>query len=215
METAEETKNLIRGIIDSYEMRVETVGTLMRQTIKLLKNFQRQQEEMAEELKNILAKTEFLRKKDFDKIMEEIWRKRGEREKKVHKTLESFLREEREMIDELRKLLSSGKPMRIADFMVLKQRILNRQREREKKVSQILKSFHLEQEELSTALRRLLLKGERVKIKDLKDVIRGLRAHRVHKQSSIGRVLEELEVVDSEVDIAWQRVMMSPRKNII
>jgi len=215
METAEETKNLIRGIIDSYEMRVETVGALMRQTIKLLKNFQRQQEEMAEELKNILAKTEFLRKKDFDKIMEEIWRKRGEREKKVHKTLESFLREEREMIDELKRFLSSGKPMRIDDFMVLKERILNRQREREKKVSQILKSFHLEQEELSTALRRLLLKGERVKIRDLKDVIRGLRAHRIHKQSSVGRVLEELEVVDSEVDTAWQRVMMSAKKNRI
>jgi len=215
METAEETKNLIRGIIDSYEMRVKTVGTLMRQTIKLLKNFQRQQEEMAEELKNVLAKTEFLRKKDFDKMVEEIWRKRGERKKNVHKTLESFLREEREMIDELRKLLDPGEPMRIADFMVLKERILNRQREREKKVSQTLKSFHLEQEELSTALRRLLLKGERVKIRDLKDVIRGLRAHRIHKESSIGRVLEELEVVDSEVDTAWQRVMMSPRKNRI
>jgi len=215
METAEETKNLIRAIIDSYEMRVETVGTLMRQTIKLLKNFQRQQEEMAEELRDILAKTEFLRKKDFDKIIEEIWRKRGEREKKVHETLESFLREEREMIDELRKLLSSGKPVRIDDFMVLKERILNRQREREKKVSQRLKSFHLEQEELSIALRRLLLKGERVKIRDLKDVIRGLRAHRVHKESSIGRVLEELEVVDSEVDTAWYRVMMSARKNRI
>jgi len=215
METAEETKNLIRGIIDSYEMRVKTVGTLMRQTIKLLKNFQRQQEEMAEELKNVLAKTEFLRKKDFDKMVEEIWRKRGERKKNVHKTLESFLREEREMIDELRKLLDPGEPMRIADFMVLKERILNRQREREKKVSQILKSFHLEQEELSTALRRLLLKGERVKIRDLKDVIRGLRAHRIHKESSIGRVLEELEVVDSEVDTAWQRVMMSSRKNRI
>ena len=215
MDKVEEKKDLIGEIIDSYEMRTKTIGTLMRQTIRLLKDYQRQQEEMAQELRDGLAKTEFLRKKDFDNIMEAIWRKRSEREKKAHQVLESFLREEKEMIDDLRESVDSGKLVKIEDFMVLKERILNRQREREKKVSQILKSFHLEQEELSTALRRLLLKGERVKIRDLKDVIRGLRAHRIHKQSSIGRVLEELEVVDSEVDAAWQKVMMSTKKNRI
>ena len=215
MDKVKEKKDLTGEVIDSYEMRVETVSSLMRQTVQVLKNFQPQQEEMAEELKNILAKTEFLRKKDFDKMMEEIWGKRGEREKKLHKTLEDFLRDEREMIDELRKLLGSGEPMKMDDFTVFKERILDRQREREKKVSQILKSFHLEQEELRTALRRLLLKGDRVKIKDLKELIRGFRAHRIHKQSSIGRALEELEMVDREVDTAWQRVMMSAMRNRI
>lgn len=215
MDTVEEAKIFTKGIIDSYETRVKTVSALMRQTIQVLKDYQQQQKEMAGELRDILAKTEFLRKKDFDKMMEETWRKRDEKEKEVHEMLESFLREEKVMIDELGKLLGSGELMRTDDFMVLKERILNRQREREKEVNQMLKSFHLEQEELSTALRRLLLKGERVKIRDLKDVIRGLRAHRMHKQSSIGRVLEELEVVDSEVDTAWQRVIMGTKKNRI
>ena len=148
MDKVEAKKDLTGEIIDSYEMRAKTIGTLMRQSIQVLKDYQRQQEEMAGELKNILAKTEFLRKKDFDKMMEEIWRKRDEREKKVHKTLEDFLREEKEMIDELRKFLDLGELMRIDDFVVLKERILNRQRKREKEVSEILKSFHLEQEEV-------------------------------------------------------------------
>ena len=215
MDKVEAKKDLTGEIIDSYEMRAKTIGTLMRQSIQVLKDYQRQQEEMAGELKNILAKTEFLRKKDFDKMMEEIWRKRDEREKKVHKTLEDFLREEKEMIDELRKFLDLGELMRIDDFVVLKERILNRQRKREKEVSEILKSFHLEQEERSTALRRLLLKGKRVKIKHFKNMIKGLQTHRIHKESNIGRVLEELEMVDREVDTAWQRVMMSTKKNRI
>lgn len=213
MERVKETKSLTRGIreiLDSYEKRVDSVGALMRQAIEIVKNSQRQQEEKAGELRNILAKTECLRKKDFDRMMEEMWGQRRKREKEIHHTLESFLRKEKEIIDELRrKLVEAGRPMKMDDFTVLKERILNRQREGEKKISAILKSFHLEQEELGTALRKLLSKGERVKIKDLKDMIRGLRAHRIYKESSIGRVLRELEMVDREVDTAWERVMMS------
>jgi len=213
MESAEETRGAIRGIIDSYEMRVKTVSDLMGQTIQVLKNFQRQQEEMAEELRNVLAKTECLRKKDFDRMMEEMWGQRRKREKEIHDTLESFLKEEKEMIDELRGLVNSEEVAKVEDFIVLKERILNHQREREKKVSEILKSFHIEQEELSTALKRLLLKGKRVKIKHFKNMVKGVQAHRIHKESSIGKALEELEMVDREVDTAWQRVMMSARKN--
>lgn len=213
MEIVDHTKSLTRGvreILDSYEKRVESVGALMRQAIEVVKNSQRQQEEKAGELRNILAKTESLRKKDFDRMMEGMWGQRWKREKEIHHTLESFLREEKEIIDELsKKLVEAGRPMKMDDFTVLKERILNRQREREKKIGAILKSFHLEQEELSTALRKLLSKGERVKIRDLKDMIRGLRAHRIYKESSIGKVLQELEMVDREVDTAWEMVMMS------
>jgi len=212
MESLEETKGPIRGIIDSYEMRVKTVSALMSQTIKVLKNSQQQQEKMAEELRNILAKTEYLRKKDFDGIMEEMWGQRRKREKEIHHTLEIFMIEEKEMIDELRKLVNSEELVRIEDFIVLKERILNHQRERERKVSKALKSFHLEQEELSAALKKLLIKGERVRIKHFKNMVKGLQAHRTHKESSIGRTLEELEMVDREVDTAWQRVMMNTRK---
>jgi len=207
------TKDVIKAIIDSYETRVETVSALMRQTIQVLKNFQLQQEEMAEELKSILANNEFLRKKDFDRMMEKTWKKREEREKEVHKTLEIFIGEEKGMIDELRRFLNSGELLKLDDFMVLKERILNRQREREKRVSEILKSFHLEQEELSTALRRLLLKGEGVRIKHVKSMLKGLQAHRIYKESSIRKALEELEIVDKEVDTAWQKVTMSSIKN--
>ena len=213
MEIVDHTKSVTRGvreILDSYAKRVESVGALMRQAIEVVKNSQQQQEEKAGELRNILSKTESLRKKDFDRMMEEMWGQRWKREKEIHDTLESFLSEEKEIIDELKKkLVEAGRPMKMDDFTVLKERILNRQREREKKISAILKSFHLEQEELSTALRKLLSKGERIKIKDLKDMIRGLRAHRIYKESSIGKVLQELEMVDREVDTAWEMVMMS------
>lgn len=217
MERIDRTRSLTRGIreiLDSYEKRVGSVGALMRQAIEAVKNSQRQQEEIAGELRNILAKSESLRKKDFDRMMEEMWGPRRKREKEIDDTLKSFLGEEKEVIDELRKkLVEAGRPIKMDDFMVFKEPILNRQREREKKVNAILKSFCLEQEELNTVLRRLLSKGERVKIKDLKDMIRGLQAHQIYKESSIGKVLQELEMVDREVDTVWQKVMMISQKN--
>jgi len=212
MVSLEETKGPIRGIIDSYEMRVKTVSGLMSQTIQVLKNYQQQQEKMTQELKNILAKTESLRKRDFDKIMEEMWGQRRKREKEIHQTLEIFLIEEKEMIDELRKLVNSEEVVKVKDFIVLKERILNHQRQREKRVSEILRSFHLEQEELSIVLKKLLLKGKRVKIKQFKNMVKGLQAHRIHKESGLGKALDELEMVDREVNTAWHRVMMSTRK---
>jgi len=213
MVSLEETKGPIKGIINSYEMRVKAVSALMSQTIQVLKTSQRQQEKMTQELRNILAKTECLRKRDFDKMMEEMWGQRRKREKEIHRMLEIFLIEEKEMVDELRKLVNSEEVVEVKDFMVLKERILGHQREREREVSKTLKSFHLEQEELSTALKKLLLKGGRVRIKQFKNMVRGLQAHRTHKESGLGKALDELEMVDREVNTAWHRVMMSTQKN--
>ena len=217
MERIDHTKSLTRGIreiIDSYEKRVESVGVLMRQAIEVVKDSQRQQEEIAGELRNILAKTESLRKKDFSRMMEEMWGQRRKREKEIYDTLESFLGEEKEIVDELRKkLIEAGRLMKMEGFAVLKERILNRQGEREKKTSAILKSFHREQQELGTALKKLLLKGQRVRIRDLKNMIRELQSHWIYKESSIGKAFEELEMVGREADTTWEKVMMSAQKN--
>jgi len=203
------TKTVIGEIIDSYQGRVEAISALTNQTIQILEDSRGQQDEMTEELRDILAKTESLRKRDFDKMMEEIQGKRGQKEKEIRQALESFVREEKNMIKELRGSLEREENTRIDDFMVWKERILNRQQEREAKLTQMLRSFHLEQEELSAGLKKLLLKEPPVRIKHFKDMIEGLRAHRRYKESSIGSVLNELAGVDRQVNTVWQRVMVN------
>jgi len=209
MDRVASTKTVIGEIIDSYQRRVEAISSLTDQTIHILEDGRWQQDEMTEELRDILARTESFRKRDFDKMMEEIRGKRGQKEKEVRHALKSFVREEKNMINELRWSLERKENGKIDDFMVWKERILNRQQERETKLTQMLRSFHLEQEELSAGLKKLLLKGRRVRIKHFKDMIKGLRAHRIYKESSIGSLLNELEGVDKQVNTIWQRVTVN------
>ena len=81
----------IESVIDSYEARVTTVGALMRQMVEVLKRFGIDQEEKVMELRDLLARAESLRRKDFDTLMAEIRARRREKEEKVAHALDGFL----------------------------------------------------------------------------------------------------------------------------
>ena len=211
MERIEELQYFVKAIIGSYETRVRTVDVLMRQTVQWLKNLQAEQEKMTLQLRDHLAKAVSLRKKDFDKMMEGIHRKAQNREKAMRRILERFQKEEEEMVAELKRILASENHLSPPDFRIIKQNILDRQKQREKEVGEILRSFHLDQEELLAALRRLLSKGKKIKIKDFKAMIKGLQAHHSYRESEVARVLEEIERISEQVDAAWQRVMLTAR----
>ena len=56
MSAESDVKELAVSIIDSYEMRVSTVTTLMTQANNLLKSFQIEMEDMITQLRDNLAK---------------------------------------------------------------------------------------------------------------------------------------------------------------
>jgi len=203
---------LAQGIIDSYEERVKNVSSLMEQVNELLKNFHLEREKMAGEIRDRLAKAECLRKKDFDIMMEIVRVPQREREKEVAQMLERFRKEEQEMVDELRDMLVSGKRTRPQDFEIMKENILTRQKEREQEVSVMLRDFHLEQEELGTGLRRLLQKGESIRIKDFKVTINSIRIRQKERESEVGIMLEDFQKVREEVNAEWQNVMATMKR---
>lgn len=212
MGIAEDMRILAQSIIDSYEMRVKTVSTLMEQVNELLKSFHIEQEEMSGELRERLAKGECLRKKDFDAMMESIRAQRREREKEVSQMLERFRSEEERMITELRSMLISSERTRLEDFKIMKESILTRQREREEEVGDMLRKFHLEQEELSTILKKLLQKGESVRIKDFKIAIESIRVRQRERESEVSKMLEDFRKVHEEVSTEWQKVMATMKE---
>ena len=207
MEIAEQMRIIAHGIVDSYEMRVKTVGTLIKETAGLVENLRREQEEMAGQVRDRLAKDEGLRKKDFDMMMESIREERKKKEIEVAEMLESFHRGEQEMVITLRKILTGDRKTCVEDFKTIKETILTEQKEREKKVSEMLKSFHLEQEELIAGFKRLLSKNESLKIKDFKAMVKGIRIEQKERQTELGEMLEEFRGIHEEVSNQWQKVM--------
>jgi bacterioferritin (cytochrome b1) len=200
----------IEDVIDSYEARVKIVGALMKKTVEVLKQFDLEQEEKVVELRDLLAKAESLRRKDFDNLMEKVWARRREKEKKVSDILDSFLKGQEEMVAWLRKVIADGN-IGLEEFRLLSQNFITRQKQAEGELSRMLRELHLEQEELGTGLKQLLQKGEKVRIKNFKAMIKAIQLRQEGRQDEVGKMLDELWGVDEEVATQWRKVVSSTR----
>ncbi|MEW6674627.1 MAG: hypothetical protein AB1348_01180 [Nitrospirota bacterium] len=212
MEDPKQLRNIVGQIVSSYESKVKTVTSLMREVNQRIKNYHIEQEQLTNRLKEMLAKTECLRKKDFDTMMTGIRSQQDEREKEVSQMVEDFCKEEEETVAKLREILTIKNPSTLEDFKILKERMLNRPKERERRVTQILKDFHRDQEELNTALRMLLEKGPFVRIKDFKAMVKAFYIERRYENAEVSKILEEFERVKDEIGNQWQRVMATVGK---
>lgn len=206
MKAGNDLRALADSIIDSYEMRVKTVGALMDQANQLLKSFQLEIEDMMAGLRANLAKTESLRKKDFDRMMSSVIERRSRTEEEAEDNLKRFRAEEEEMIGRLRKIVLSGSRASLEDIRAIREDILTRQKEREKAIIRALKRFQIEQEDIRVALKSLLSKGEEVRIKDLRIMVKSLRSEQTDRDAELTRILEDFDVVRDRVQTQWQAV---------
>ncbi len=206
METGEDLKSLANSIIDSYEMRVNTVNGLMDQAYHFLRNFQLEVEEMTIRLRDNLAKGESLRKKDFDRMLGDVIVCRQQTEQEAKQSLSHFHEEEKEMIDHLRKIVLGGSSSALEDMRAIKDDISRRQKEREKSIVKALKRLQIEQEELKIALKNLLSKGDDVKVKDFRMMIRSLKAQQSNRGDELTKMLDDFDVVRTRVQGQWQSV---------
>ena len=207
MGVGEDLRALANSIIDSYELRVRTVSALINQAYQLLKSFETEIEDMIAGLRDNLAGVESLRKKDFDHMISDVIERRRQREEEAEQTLKRFREEEGEMISRLREIVLRGNSSSLEDnIKAIKEDIFKRQKEREKKIITTLQCFQIEQEELRVALKKLLSKGEGVKIKDLRIVLNSLRTRQSDRDAELIKMLEEFEVVRGKVQTQWQTV---------
>jgi len=204
--TGEELKALANSVIDSYEMRVRTVNGLMEQAYGFLRSFQMELEEMIDRLRDNLAKGESLRKKDFDRMMADFTERRLSHQLTAEDVLSRFQKEETEMIDRLRKIIVSGGRSDLKDMELIRDDILKRQKEREASVIQALKRIQVEQEELKAAIKRLLSKGEEVRMKDFKLMLKSLRVQQCVQDTQLDGMLEDLDLARRRVQSQWQAV---------
>ncbi|MFQ5904540.1 MAG: hypothetical protein ACE5JO_12720 [Candidatus Binatia bacterium] len=155
-----------------------------------------------------LAKSECLRTKDFNTIIEELTPYRKQGEQKTKQKLGDFLHGERKKIETLKEMLGEqGRVKKPPGFAFLKAEILAGLKEREREVAQSLREFHVEQEELRAILKRLLAKGEGVRVKDLKAAVAAIHVQSDGRAKKIHEVLEELRRAAENVSVQWQGLL--------
>lgn len=156
-------RTLVKDILSSYDDRIKTVGEIASQTHTQISDFRKQREETTKELKDILARGEFLRRKDFDQIMAGVISNQNLREEEVKKMLEDFRHEEEAMAARLKGLLKKGESVRIKDF---KKTMLDVRQEQEKRLEgakETKEAIGLQLDQMRQDVKRLLsdFKGER------------------------------------------------------
>jgi cysteinyl-tRNA synthetase len=206
MEVKENLKTLANSILDSYEKRVKTVNVLMEQSYHFFKEYQLELDEMMEQLKDNLARVESLRKRDFDRMMKDITERQRSQEDGAEEVFDHFKDEETEMIGRLRKIIISGNRSNLEDVEAIREDILKRQKERENSIIRVIKRFRVEQRELGIALKRLLSKGEYVRIKDFKLMLKSLSAQHGIQDTELDDMMEDLEIARNWVQAEWQAV---------
>ena len=209
MPLAEDTKNMAEDIISSYETRLQSIGTIFGTTHEILQGVQdslldtkQEREKINGELRENLAKNESLRKKDFDNMTQGILVAQDEREKEVRNLLKSYLNEQREMARALgerlgrsKDSLDKGEAERVREFQVHIKEILAQQEKRRKEVTSKLEEFQKEQQEMAKRLKELLAKGNELRIKDLKSMLKefeGQRKERLTRQEERRKEVRDL-----------------------
>jgi hypothetical protein len=190
MANALNLKQVADEIISSYEERLQSIGAIIDNTQMVLGEFQesisntnQEKETLKVQLRDILARNESLRKKDFDVMMNAILISQDDREREVRSLLNNYLMEQKEMARQLKENLGSFKDAlnknnigRIKEFHGMLQDILKKQEERKTEVTAKLKAFQKEQGELSLTLGELLSKGRDLRTKDLKTMLKQFEA---------------------------------------
>lgn len=191
MPLAEEMKNIVT-IVSSYEKRIESIGSIFDTSNLILSNFQESIFDTKEErgkisvqLREALAKNEHLRRKDFDNMMQGILVAQEQREKEVRNLLKDYFNQQKAMAQTLRENFSKfreglvrGKAERLKEFQVLIKNILTEQEKRKEEITSKLKEFQQQQHNLATRLRELLVRGDELRIKDFKLMLKEFKRQR-------------------------------------
>lgn len=201
----------VDAIFSAYESRMESIGSIFDTTYQLVECLQdsfldakQERTKIHSQIRDILARNEHLRKRDFDNMMQGILLTQEEREKEVRSLLKGYLNEQKEMAQALRERLANsrdaiarGESQRVEEFQVFIKIILREQEKRKEEVISRLKEFQREQQEMARRLRELLDKGKDLRIKDLKSMFKEFRllqgrrlTRRKERQKNICRMLD-------------------------
>jgi len=212
MGIADDIKRLTNEVVFSYESRISEVGIIIDNTYRILEEFKTKRNEMSNQLKENLAKEGSLRKKDFDSMMEEILSRQDEREKQVKDLLRIFLEEQKEVAQTIKKNLAEGEKVRIDDFKKILQDIQTRQKARENKVSIALMTFQKEYKEMAESLHNLLNKGEAIRIKDFKEMVKNIRLRQIERANEVREKLDEFRKERQKMASEWHKLTIAMAK---
>jgi len=171
-------KQMILEVIDTYDKRIRIVNDIVSGSQNLLDNYRKQRESVSEELRENLAHTESLRKKDYDKMMANIYSHHDEREREVKAMLNGYVHEHQNLALQLRSLLEASnhkdnikKTERLIDLQHSLEQIKWEQEKHEREVRRTLEKYKYEHDNYFKVINGLLNQGRNIRLPDVKQAL--------------------------------------------
>ncbi len=171
MKEEEKMVSVVQDIVVSYEARISAVGALIDHTYGIMQESKAALGRVNNHLRETLAVSASLRKKDYDNIMVEIELHQEERHQEIKNLLNEFILVHKDTAAQLRRLLADAQAGKSIDFRKALAHIQAWQNLAQDKVASRLNDNRQEQEEFMTELQNLLNSQGSVKPKEFKAVI--------------------------------------------
>ena len=200
----------VQHVIETYRAWVQTLTEYMQGAAGLLDNLYAEQDETVDQLRKLCAKTHSLRHVDFDAIFGKVLAC-GRKTRESLSLLVNGYRSGREaVIEEVREMLltrTSDTARVVKTWPALKQRLLGEKDDGVGEIVEVLRQVNIEQEQIAAALSGLLMRGERLKIDDLKTVAQRLAGMDSRASAELAALLAGCESAGRNAALRWQRLV--------
>lgn len=223
-------KEVVKDIISSYEKRIESISSIFDTSNLIVGDFQKsllatkeEVEQANNQLRETLAKNGNLRKKDFDNMMQGIFKPQNEREKEMCGLLSNYLNEQKEItlalkdnFTKVRKALAKSENGKIKELLQTIKALIAKQDRKKEEFDRSFEELQKEQQETVTNIKALLVRGEKLRVKDLKEMLAQMK---LQHEARIAQKFERREEVRSMLaDFKKQRMekakeKRAPKKN--
>ncbi len=195
---AADKENILENVISSYEIRIQSIEAFFEATHQVFQDFQNsllstrgEREKINSQLRENLAMNGSLRKKDFDRMISVISSHLDQSEQEVRELSRKYLSEQTKLVHQLREglrgfkdALTEGQTQKVKELQALIKEILTKQDESKIEVTSKLKEFQQGQQQASKMLKDLLAKGEELRIRDFKAMLRQFECYHADRIAS-------------------------------
>lgn len=193
-------------VIETYRTWVDTLAGYMKRAAGLLEGLYAEQDQTIDQLRNLCAKTHSLRHADFDGIFSKVLADRSRTRESSAALVDQYRAGREALINEVRDLLTTDIIQAVAAWPILKQRLLGGQDDQMHQLVSILRQVHVEQEKISAALSGLLMRGEKLKLDELKTVAQKLSGTGSPESAELAALLAVCESASRDAGLKWERL---------
>jgi outer membrane murein-binding lipoprotein Lpp len=206
MPASQETSE-VQHIIETYRAWVETLAGYMERAAGLLGNLYAEQDQTVDQLRKLCAKTHSLRHVDFDAIFGKVLADRGRTRESLSALVDGYRAGREAVIQEVKDMFTADMAQAVKTWPALKQRLLGEKDDGVGEIVAALRQVHIEQEQIATGLSGLLMRGERLKIDDLKTVAQRLASRNSRDSEELAALLAACESAGRDAALRWQRLV--------